>query len=185
MPNTENDKPMQGMFYMLGARPCRVYHNKMAAKCDRALPNSTFPLVVPLYLDNVHSGRYMRMIIGFPLFAHLDRCHPFIFQCFVDCASCLWVGIQHESEHMPTFARNKIVEWRRGWMMLTFGKSVFKVIGLEICVECRIRCLGHSPGEFLELHAVKDNGRCPHIDRPGVVFCHTNQSKPHNMDAAS
>jgi hypothetical protein len=67
----------------------------------------------------------------------------------------------------PTFPWDEVVEWGRGCRG-RFGctESILGSVGAV----CGIGVFGDSPWEFLELHAVKDDGGGPDVDLTSIVF---------------
>ena len=104
----------------------------------------------------------------FSLDTHLDPSQPFILECLVDTPSCFRIGIEHVFDDTSTFPRNEVVD--RGWSGLMCPRLALREILLGVGGKGRVGGLGYSPWQFLELHAVEDDGRGPDVDEASIIF---------------
>ena len=120
-----------------------------------------------LDLDNVETGRGMCVIINFTLFADGDALHPLVIERLVDGPPCLGVRVEHVLDHITAFAGDEIIEWWRG-RRGRFGRA--KTVLGAIGVVGGVGILRDAPGQFLELHAVKDDGGGPDVYLASIIF---------------
>lgn len=101
-------------------------------------------------------------ISSLSILTHFNTLDPLILEHVLDRCPALGIGVQHLLDNRMAVLGHQIVERLRGR-----GVCVLRAV-------LRVRCirwvLGDSPGDFLELHAVKDNGESPYVDGACVVF---------------
>jgi hypothetical protein len=101
-------------------------------------------------------------ILGLAILTLLDGHHPLVLQHLFDRRSRLGIRVQHPLQDRVTVLGHQVVQRLRSAVL----SVLIDVLGVG-----RIRgVLGDPPGDFLELHAVKDDGTGPDIDCSGVVL---------------
>lgn len=131
-----------------------------------------------LDLDNLHPSTGMPVPILPALLTQLDRVDPFILERLVDTPSRFGIRVEHVLDDISAFARNEIVQRRRGTggrcgrtgLLLRGGLTVFCRVLLEVGCKRLVGRFGHSPWQLLELHAIEHDGRRPNIDKTSVVL---------------
>jgi hypothetical protein len=93
----------------------------------------------------------------------LDAGEPRIANNLLSRRPRLRIRIEHPPEDTPTLARDEVRERGRG--------RAGGAVELEVRAEGGVGGFCNSPGEFLEMHAVEDDGRGPDVDEAGVVLC--------------